>query len=54
MSDNEQNATNPVDSQGTSETEESDEQRAAALRRRVEEGKVSSAPAPVDDEIIIK
>jgi hypothetical protein len=48
MSDNEQNAANPVDSQGASEPEDSDEQP-------VKEGQgLTGAAAPAGDDIIIK
>ena len=51
MADDRQDSTNEADDQGTSE--ETDEQRAAALRRRVEnvQGSVDSAKG---DDIIIK
>jgi hypothetical protein len=47
MSDNEQNASNPVDGQAASEPEGSDEQP-------VKEGQGLTNPAPADDDIIIK
>jgi hypothetical protein len=48
MSDNEQNASNPVAGQGASEPEGSDEQP-------VKEGQGSTGTAaPADDDIIIK
>jgi hypothetical protein len=48
MSDNEQNASNPVDEQETSEAERGDEQ---PVEERQE---MSGVAAPADDEIIIK
>ena len=56
MGDNErEDSTEQVDDQGTSEAEVTDEQRAAAKRRRVERAQgLTSAVAPVDDDVIIK
>jgi len=48
MGDNEQNATNPADDQGTTKAESSEQ---SAVR----EGQVvTGAAAPADDDIIIK
>ena len=52
MGENEQNETNPVDDQETSEAERSDEERDAAPRRP--EKAHGTSVAPVDDDVIIK
>lgn len=55
MGDNEQNATNPVDDQVTSEAESSGEQAAAALRQPAMEGQeLTGAAAAADDDVVIK
>ena len=55
MADNEQNRTNRVDDEGSSNAEDSDEQAPGALGEHAKERQgVAGAAAPADDDIVIK